>query len=528
VKTSSVLLIGLGAVVLAAGGGYRLGQVADQPNTRAIAAVSETPVEPERKPLYYRNPMGLPDTSPVPKKDPMGMDYIPVYADEQDEESAAANQVAISTAKVQKLGVRTDAARMRVLDKQVRAVGRVTPDERRTFVISPKFEGYVERLYVNITGQPVNQGQALFEVYSPELISAQREYALAAQGVESLREADGYALAGMQQLAEASLLRLRNWDISEQDLKALAASGEVRRTLTFRSPVSGIVTEKMAVEGMRFMPGETLFKVADLSSIWVVADVFEQDIGLIRTGAQAQVLINAYPDKQFTGTITYVYPSLDAQTRTVPVRIELPNTELLLKPDMYAQVELPAGTGIRVLTVPTSAVIDSGARRIVLIQAGEGRYEPREVRLGQRGDSHIEVIEGVKEGEVVVVTANFLIDAESNLKAAISGFGEAPTGESPATGSPLDSTATHKGEGTVISVNSEAGSITLKHAPIASLNWPAMTMDFAIADASQLSGLGPEIPVSFEFREGQPGEWIITAIAPAAGENAAAEPHANH
>ncbi len=524
-KTSSVLLIGLGAAILAAGGGYWFGQIAGKQNTKATAAASETPTAQERKPLYYRNPMGLPDTSPVPKKDPMGMDYIPVYADEQDEESTATNQIAISTAKVQKLGVRTEVARMRVLDKRVRAVGRVTPDERRTFVIAPKFEGYVARLHVNVTGQSVNQGQALFEVYSPELISAQREYALAAQGVESLRAAGGPALEGMQHLAEASLLRLRNWDISAQDLKALAATGEVRRTLAFRSPAAGIITEKMALEGMRFMPGETLFKVTDLSTIWVVADVFEQDIGSIRTGAQAGIRINAYPDKQFTGTITYVYPTLAAETRTVPVRIELPNPDLLLKPDMYAEVELPAGTGIQVLSVPTSSVIDSGARRIVLIETGAGRYEPREVRLGQRSDNHVEVIEGVKEGEIVVVTANFLIDAESNLKAAFSGFGDTATGDPPATSMPMGTPVIHKGEGTVIGVNNETKSITLRHAPIASLNWPAMTMDFAAADAGLLSTIETGASVTFEFHEGQPGEWVITAIA---GKQASAAPHTDH
>ena len=333
------LTVGVIAVAMAAGSGYWLGGRGDASHGDAasVASASAEPAKKEKKLLFYRNPMGLPDTSPVPKKDPMGMDYIAVYKGEQDDEPASANQIKISTEKVQKLGVRTEAAQLRVLDKVVRAAGRIEPDERRIYAISPKFEGYVERLHVNVTGQSVGKGQPLFEVYSPELVSAQREYAIAAQGVESLKEAGGQARDGMKQLADSSLLRLKNWDISEEQVKALAKSGEARRTLTFRSPVSGIVTEKKALQGMRFMPGEALYQVADLSAVWVVADVFEQDIGQVRTGAKAKVRINAYPDKTFEGTISYVYPTLNAQTRTVPVRIELANPGLLLKQSMFAQ-----------------------------------------------------------------------------------------------------------------------------------------------------------------------------------------------
>ena len=217
------------------------------------------------------------------------------------------------------------------------------------------------------------------QVYSPELVSAQREYAIAIQGVESLNNAGSGTRSGMQQLAEASLTRLRNWDISDEQIRDLASSGDARRALTFRSPVSGIVTEKKAVQGMRFMPGETLYQVADLSTVWVIADVFEQDIGLVKSGARARIKVNAYPDKTFDGAITYVYPMLKAETRTIPVRIELANPGTLLKPGMFAQVELAAATSGKVLAVPVSAVIDSGTRQIVLVQVKEGRFEPREV-----------------------------------------------------------------------------------------------------------------------------------------------------
>lgn len=433
----AVALVSLAA--LSATGGYWLGGRGGEHGTAArVTVAAPAAAKQERKPLYYRNPMGLPDTSPTPKKDSMGMDYIPVYPDEpggQNEQDgqdgrggAPKNQIRISTAKVQKLGVKTEVAGLRSLDRVVRASGRIEPDERRIYDIAPKFEGYVERLLVNATGQPVRKGQPLFEVYSPELVSAQREYAIAAQGVDSLKGAGGEAQAGMQALAAASLARLKNWDISAAQVKALAKSGETKRSLSFLSPVTGVVTEKKAVQGMRFMPGDTLYQVTDLSSVWVLADVFEQDIGQVKPGAQARIRIDAYPGKTFEGAISYVYPTLNSQTRTVPVRIHLSNPGGLLKPGMFAQVELPVGSAAKLLTVPVSAVIDSGTRQIVLVQAGEGLFEPRPVKLGARSDDYVEVLDGVRAGERVVVAANFLIDAESNLEAAISGFSGAGQG----------------------------------------------------------------------------------------------------
>lgn len=528
-KTSNVALalLVLGGVAV---GGYWLGgrthaaghEAGAGEGTTVGGALAATVKKP--KLLYYRNPMGLPDTSPTPKKDQMGMDYIAVYEGEDQEDSkAAGNQIRISTQKIQKLGVRTEAAEMRALGKTVRAAGRVEPDERRVYAISPKFEGYVERLHVNVTGQPVAKGQPLFEVYSPELVSAQREYAIAAQGVQSL-PAGGEAQGGMRQLADSSLARLRNWDLSPEQVEALVKTGEPRRTVTFRSPVSGIVTEKKAVQGMRFMPGEPLYQVTDLSSVWVVADVFEQDIGLVRSGSKASVKINAYPDKSFEGRITYVYPTLKPETRTVPVRIELPNPGQLLKLAMFTQVELEVGGQVPVLTIPDSAVIDSGTRRIVLVQLAEGRFEPREVRIGAHSDKYVEVREGIAKGEQVVVAANFLIDAESNLKAAISGLGAAQSeaGGAGAAGAPAAPAVGHQGRGTVDAIDAAAGTVSLNHGAIASLKWPAMTMEFKVANASLLQGLKPGAPVAFEFVEHHPGEWMITSLTPAAARSAAA------
>ena len=542
-KQRSNIIIGVFVVAaIAAGGGYLAGQ-RHEPSGHGAAAVGGGPVSGAKKPgklLYYRNPMGLPDTSPVPKKDPMGMDYVAVREGENDAnpDPATAGQIQISTEKVQKLGVKTEAASMRAIEKIVRAAGRVEPDERRLYTIAPKFEGYVERLHVNATGQAVGKGQPLFEVYSPELVSVQREYAIASQGVQALKAAGPAAQADMMQLAEASLMRLKNWDISEEQVKSLAKSGEAKRTMTFRSPVSGIVTEKKAVQGMRFMPGDTLYQISDLSSIWVIADVFEQDIGLVQSGAKAKVRIDAYPDKVFEGKVAYAYPTLKTETRTMQVRVELPNPGLLLKPGMFAQVEVAAPVRNNTVTVPVSAVIDSGTRRIVLVQLKEGRFDPREVKLGARSDDYVEVLDGVRDGELVVVAANFLIDAESNLKAAIGGFGHAahsaakPDKPAPANGGAA--AAGHKAEGTIDTIDARAGTLSISHGAIASLKWPPMTMEFKVANGALLNALKPGMAVAFEFVERAPGEWVITAIKPgaktgtAASAGAVADPHAGH
>ena len=539
--------LGVGALVaaMAAGGGYWWGQRASTPPAPAAASASSpSPAGPkERRILYYRNPMGLPDTSPVPKKDPMGMDYVPVYEGGDREEPAPASRITVSTEKVQKLGVRTALVSRRPIDRVIRAAGRIVPDERRIYAIAPRFEGYIERLDVNVTGQPVAKGQSLFEAYSPEIVSAQGDYAVAARGLEALKDGSEQARRDMQQVVDASLLRLRNLDIPDDEIDALVKTGQPRRMLTFRSPATGVVTEKKALQGMRFAPGDTLFQVTDLSLVWVVADVFEQDIGSLRIGAKAKVKLAAYPDRAFGGTVTYVYPTLTAETRTVPVRIELPNTGQLLKPAMFAQVELPVSAQGSVLAVPTSAVIDSGMRRIVLVQVGEGRFEPRDVKIGQRGDDFVEILDGVREAERVVVAANFLIDAESNLKAAIGGFAAAAGAESAVTrenaagppgapGAQASGAVGHVGRGTVKQIDPKAGTINVGHGPIPAADMPAMTMEFRVANASLLERLQPGVEIDFEFVERNPGEWVITRIRPAAGGpsggQATADAHRGH
>ncbi|MBS3935292.1 MAG: efflux RND transporter periplasmic adaptor subunit [Sulfuritalea sp.] len=448
-----------------------------------------------RKILYYRNPMGLPDTSPVPKKDSMGMDYIPVY---EGEEQDAGGAVKISTARVQKLGVRTEAATVRELVRPIRSVGRIEVDERRVVAVAPKFEGWIERLHVNATGQAVGRGQPLFEVYSPELVSAQREYQVAARGVTALAGAGPEAQAGMRRVAESALARLANWDISAEQIERLTSGGEPQRTLTFRSPAAGVILERKALQGMRFMPGETLYEIGDLSNVWVIVDVFERDIAAVKVGQAVAVRIDAWPDRTLAGKVSYLYPTLNVETRTTPVRIELANPKGELRPGMYAQAEVNVGAGGTALAIPLSAVIEGGVTQRVLVQVEAGRFEPREVKLGLRGDDYVEVKAGVKEGEQVVVAANFLIDSESNLKAALAAMKRKPT-------------VSHHAVGTLDSIEA-SGAVMVTHEPVASLNWPQMTMEFILANPALIDKLQPGARIHFEFGERKPGEWVITRI----------------
>jgi membrane fusion protein, copper/silver efflux system len=364
--------------------------------------------------LYYRNAMGLADTSPVPKKDSMGMDYVPVY---EDEAKLPAGTVTISPDRVQMLGVRTEEVGRRVMARTIRAVGTVAVDERRLAVVAPRFEGWIERLLVNETGQVVRRGQPLFEVYSPELSATAQEAAIARRAQADMAQADPEVRGTAAGIAASAAARLRNFGVGP-------ASGG---TFTLVAPMDGVVLEKNAVQGMRFAPGDALYRIADLSNVWLIADVFERDLGQIQTGENATVSLTAYPGRRFSGKVTFVYPTLTAATRTGRVRIEIPNPDRLLKPDMYATVDIAGDTAAAaVVAVPDSAVLDSGTRQVVLIERSAGRFEPHAITTGARADGYVEARDGVAAGDRVVVGANFLIDAESNLRAALQSFTGVP------------------------------------------------------------------------------------------------------
>ena len=359
---------------------------------------------------YYRNPMGLPDTSPTPKKDSMGMDYLPVYEGEQDDDSS----VKVSAGKLQKAGVQTELAERRTLNTVVRGPGIVEEDERLRSVVSLRFEGFIDTVNNVTTGTRVHKGQPLMRIYGPNLSSAAAEYL-------SALNARPDAGIGNQSLKGARR-RLENLGAPDGFIAEIERSREIPVYVNWPAPQDGEIVERTAVNGMRAAPGDVLFRIVDHNVVWVMVDVAERDLGLIEVGQKVIVRPRAYPDHPFTGKVTVVYPYLKMETRTARIRIELPNPNDVLRPDMYADVEIATGSEAPVVTVSNSAVIDSGERQVVLLDKGEGRFEPREVKIGRRGGGLVEIREGLAENDKVVVSANFLIDAESNLKAALNGL----------------------------------------------------------------------------------------------------------
>jgi membrane fusion protein, copper/silver efflux system len=355
--------------------------------------------------------MGLPDTSPTPKKDSMGMDYIPVFEGDDTDDGS----VKLLPGRIQRTGVKSEPAARRVIRTAVRAPGTIQLDERRVSVISMRSESFVLKVANVTTGSHVVKGQPLMEVYSPAVSSAAAEYI--ATITSKTTSGDGSYGRGSRQ-------RLMNLDVPEAAIAAIEKSRNVPTSIEWTSPRDGIVLERSAIEGMRVQPGGVLFRIADHSVIWALIDVAERDLGMISKGQRATVRARSFPGREFSGQVEVIYPEINKETRTARIRVELPNPDLALLHDMYVDAQIETGSGEPVLTVPESAVMDTGSRQAVFVDKGQGRFEPREVKLGDRGSGYVEVRQGVAEGEPVVVSANFLIDAESNLKAALKGFSE--------------------------------------------------------------------------------------------------------
>jgi len=338
--------------------------------------------------------------------------------------------VTLDARRQQLIGVRTAKAVRVMVAPEVRAVGTVRADETRQTEVNVKADGWIRDLRADFTGRPVQQGETLFTLYSPDLIATQEEYLLAIRGQTQ-------AIAGQvpelrdysTRLVDAARERLRRWDLGEAEIQELEQRGAAFETVPVRSPASGVIVEKAAIEGMHVTPGQTLFRIADLSVVWVEADVYERDMAAVRVGQAATVTLDAYPDQRFSGRATYVYPYVEEQTRTIRVRFQFPNPRGLLKPGMYANVQLvmPAASA---LAVPADAVLDSGREQLVFVALGDGYFEPRRVRIGRRVDTTIEITDGLKEGEDVAAGATFFLDSESQLQASIRGFG--PPGTPPA------------------------------------------------------------------------------------------------
>ena len=381
-------------------------------SSNAVAAVSDVTQDSSGRrvvawidPMYAQGPPHLYKSKHPGIAPDCGMRLVPQYAEEESP-SAAAGDVSISVPRQQRIGVKLASAEVRELSRTIRTTGRVTIDERRVAQVRTKFEGFVETLYVNFTGQPVRRGDPLLAVYSPDLLATQNELILAERNPSDLG----------RMLAEAARRRLRLLDMSEADIDRIARSGRPMRDVVLRSPVSGVVTAKNAVAGARVMPTDTLYEVADLSRVWVVADVYESELAGIGTGTVAQVMIGR---QTLSGRVTFVGPVVNAATRTASVRIELDNRGGLLKPEMFADVILQQPGG-RTLAVPDSAVMNTGTRSVVFVARPDGTFEPREVVTGLKAGGFYAIRSGVQPGESVVVEANFLVDSESRLKSALS------------------------------------------------------------------------------------------------------------
>lgn len=386
----------------------------DTPKPAAEAAPSAA-AQAGRKILYYRNPMGLPETSPVPKKDSMNMDFIPVYDGE------AEDTVKVSPGKIQRSGVKTEPVSKRAITRNIRAPGVVEIDERRVSVVAPRFDGFIDKVGPVTSGTHVKKGAPLMTVFGQELLNQAARLLVENSGSRG-DDASGSQPGGVV----GARRRLLNFGVPEEFIEQVKRDRKVPDSIIWPAPRGGVVLERNAVDGQGFKAGDVLFRIADHSVVWVMADVAEGDLSALKPGQPVKVTTRAHPGRVFSGKVAVVYPHLMKETRTVRVRVELPNPDLALLPDMYADVDIATGSDELVIAVPESAVIDSGTRQVVILDRGEGRFEPRDVKLGRKGDGYVEVLSGLQDGQRIVVNGNFLIDAESNLQAALKGLTAPP------------------------------------------------------------------------------------------------------
>lgn len=400
------------ALLIGAGGGYWYAAAQRPENAPAEQAA--------KKPLFYRHPMNPEITSPVPAKEAMGMDYIPVYA-EADGANHAEPQglVKIEPTWVQSIGVRTAKVQKKDFAHVIRTVGRVAYNEEKLARLHPKTDGWIEKLYIDKTGEQVNKGAILVSIYAPQLVASTQEYLLALNNLQALKDSPYEDIRrGAEELVKSARQRLKLLDVPEHQIHELEHTRSTKTQLHIHSPFSGIAVNIGVREGQYVTPSTELYMLADLSSVWVYADIYEYELPWVKVGDTAKMRFTGIPGKLFSGRLDYIYPYADAQTRTVKMRLTFDNPEGLLKPEMFADVTVHAGQRENALVIPSEAVVRSGARDKVFVVRGEGRFEPREVELGISSDGLVQILEGVEAGEKVVTSAQFLIDSESNLREA--------------------------------------------------------------------------------------------------------------
>lgn len=497
------LLVILAVAAAFAAGGYYYGK--RQPHGEQQATAPAAKPDPGKKILYWHDPMYPQHRFDKPGRSPfMNMDLVPVYADAKSgEEGDREGDVRVSSRVRQSLGMRTAAAETVELRQEVPAVGYVQADERRMARAEVRAAGWIEKLHVRAVNDPVRAGQVLAEIYSPELYAAQGEYLLARRMAKES--------AADEPLARSARQRLALLGMPEAAIAAVEESGVASRRVALLAPISGVVSELGVREGAMVQAGMAAFTLTDLSSVWLTLEVPEAQAGMLRQGQGAVARVRTLPGRTFEGRIDYIYPELNAQTRTVKARVVLANPGLALKPGMFAEVSLATSTR-KVLTVPTEAVIQTGTRSVVMVAEGE-RFRAATVKVGAEFGGRSEILEGLKAGERVVASGQFLIDSEASLRTSLSRLEGEPEAEAkPAAGAP----AMHRGVGKVTGVDPLKGRIELEHEPIPSLKWPKMTMEFVVEDKAALAKLRKGEAVEFEMR-GEPnkdGDYAIGRITP--------------
>jgi membrane fusion protein, copper/silver efflux system len=394
----------------------RPGSAAVPTQNQPAAASASAPKQ--RKVKYWHDPM-LPNfISDKPGKSPMGMDLIPVYEDGQSQETG----VRVDPSFLQNFAVRTVKAETGSIPVDIRTVGVLNYNDKNLSSINTKFDGWIERAQVNYIGEPVHKGQVLFEIYSPQLVTTQQEYLSALEYVQKLQaRAEPDAVVRARSLLDATRERLRYWDITEAQIDELRRAGSITRTLKVVSPVSGVVVSKMSdsLEGVKVAAGMNVYKIADLSTIWASVEVYEDQLRYVQPGRLADITVDAFPNRHWSGKVIYLDPTVNQQTRTLNAYVQIANQDERLRPQMYANVAMRIPVVSGVVKVPEEAVLHSGERSVVIVEKAKGLFEPRAVELGALGDGYREIRKGVRAGEMVVTSSQFLIDSESNLKAAI-------------------------------------------------------------------------------------------------------------
>ena len=413
-------------IALAVGVSGRVSAFFQHEHSASQAAAPTT----ERKVLYWYDAMNPQHHYNKPGKAPDGMDLVPEYAEDNTSQSGRATTAAvmptgavkIAPDKQQLIGVRTEVVERLLLVRSVRTTGQLTSDETKLAHVHVKTSGYLDKVYVDYIGQLVKKGQPLFTLYRPDLVATEEEYLIAKRGAKDMGTSQFPEVSkGSQSLLRSTRERLKLWDISDEQIKKLDETGEVTKTLTFYSPTSGFVTDRKAFPQTAITPDMDLYVISDLSTIWVNADVYEYEVPFVKVGQTAEIELSYYAGKTYTGKITYIYPSVDPVSHTVKVRIELPNPDFDLKPQMIANVQLKINYGKQVL-VPQEAVMDSGDKQYVFVVHDGGVFEPRVIQMGAKLEGKVVVLSGLNAGETIVTSGNFLVDSESRLKSAMSGM----------------------------------------------------------------------------------------------------------